>query len=501
MFSDIIIIEQIIKTILSNFCEPYKFVENRTEPLIVEIKTMFDLLDSCLQSDIALKADLLQLRGQKRFMTVCTVKNGVIDEFSNISLKGVSTRVLVDRKAWGFSSTSILDPSSVKQTLIDAINLAKASASFKSKEIEIKSLKAVSADMSNPVKKPFVNLSSEEVLEMPLNAYRGAKDAGSSIADITTTFITIEDIKYFLSSEGSRISQKLSRVMLFVDVIAKNNGIFVPTSETIGFTGGLEAFDKQTPFELGKEVGDQAIRLLEVKAPPSGVFTVVIHPTLCATLLHEAIGHPLEADLALAGGGFSDRIGELVSSPLITIYDDGQIPGGLGYLPFDDEGVECKPTVLIEKGVLKSYLHDRTSATVSDDNPTGNAHAWDFSVEPLIRQTNIGIESGDSSQDEMVEDIKEGMLLYGTFGGQANVNGDFTFGFQNAQLIKNGEQTGEFRGANVSGNAIEVFKTIDAVGKKSILRPGACGKGQFAIQGRIVPAIRCKIMVGGTGGS
>ncbi|MFX0090576.1 MAG: metallopeptidase TldD-related protein, partial [Candidatus Hodarchaeota archaeon] len=126
--------------------------------------------------------------------------------------------------------------------------------------------------------------------------------------------------------------------------------------------------------------------------------------------------------------------------------------------------------------------------------------AWDYSVEPLIRQTNIGIEAGDHLIEEMIEDVKEGLFLEGTFGGQANANADFTFGFQNAQWIKNGELTEELRGANVAGNAIEVFKTIDAVGRESILRPGACGKFQFAIQGRIVPTIRCEIMVGGTGG-
>jgi len=101
--------------------------------------------------------------------------------------------------------------------------------------------------------------------------------------------------------------------------------------------------------------------------------------------------------------------------------------------------------------------------------------------------------------EEMIADVKEGLYLEGTFGGQADVNADFTFGFQNARWIRHGELAEELRGANVAGNAIEVFKTIDAVGKESVLRPGACGKSQYAIQGRVVPAIRCEIMVGGMG--
>ncbi|MBU7033085.1 MAG: TldD/PmbA family protein, partial [Theionarchaea archaeon] len=131
--------------------------------------------------------------------------------------------------------------------------------------------------------------------------------------------------------------------------------------------------------------------------------------------------------------------------------------------------------------------------------PTGNAHAWDYSVEPLIRQTNIGIEPGDFTEEEMIEDIDEGLYLKGTFGGQADSNADFTFGFQHAFWIRNGDLGEEVRGANVAGNAIEVFKTVDAVGRDAVLRPGACGKYQFAIQGRVVPSIRCTIMVGGSG--
>jgi len=289
-------------------------------------------------------------------------------------------------------------------------------------------------------------------------------------------------------------------VSLFVNIIAKSNGVLCPSSENLGHTGGLEIFDKTSPYSLGKAVAKKAVKLLKLKAPPSGKFRVIIDPTLCATLLHEAIGHPLEADLAMVGGGFGNRIGEVVSSKLVTIYDNGLVPGGLGYFAYDDEGVECKRTVLIENGVLKSFMHDRTSATVAGVSPTGNSHAWDYSVEPLIRQTNIGIEAGDQSLEEIIEDIEAGLLLEGTFGGQADVNGDFTFGFQDARWIRHGKPVEELRGANVAGNAIEVFKTIDAVGEEAVLRPGACGKSQFAVQGRVVPAIRCEIMVGGTGG-
>jgi len=443
---------------------------------------------------------MVQLRGQRRVMTACMVKNGVVEEFSNILLSGVGVRAFVDGKSWGFSSTNLLDPKQLEQTLKNAIKLAQASSKLKKQKITLEPVKKTNVDESIPIKKPLRDFSVENIVKIPSEAYKGAREAGSHVADVKTTYISMEDDKYFLSSEGTRIHQSIPRVLLFVNVIAKSNSLLCPMSENLGHAGGLELFDKTTPYSLGKTVAEKAIRLLRAKAPPSGKFHVVIHPTLCATLLHEAIGHPLEADIAMAGGGFGNRIGEVVSSKLVTIYDDGRVPKGLGYFAYDDEGVECRRTVLIKNGVLKSFMHDRTSAAVASVNPTGNAHAWDYSVEPLIRQTNIGIEEGDYSVEEMIEGVNEGLFLEGTFGGQADVNADFTFGFQSAKWIRQGKLTEELHGANVAGNAIEVFKTIDAVGKEAVLRPGACGKFQFAIQGRVVPAIRCEIMVGGTGG-
>lgn len=461
---------------------------------------MLESLEKCLQAKITGPKDLVQLRGQTRRLTTCTIKNGVVENFANVSLNGVGARVHAAGKSWGFSSTNMLDPESVKETLQNALKLARASSKLKRKGTSLPPAKTVIADETAYAKKALQDFSAEEILKVPLEAYEGAKAVEKNVADVKVTYISIEDDRHFLSSEGSRIHQNSSRVMLFVDVLAKRNCLLCPASESIGHTGGLELFDRTSPYSLGKAVAEKAIQLLDAKAPPSGKFPVIIHPTLCATLLHEAVGHPLEADLAMSGGGFGNHVGELVSSKLVTIYDDGHVPGGLGYFVYDDEGVECRRSDLIEKGVLRSFMHDRTSAADANVALTGNSHAWDHSVEPLIRQTNIGLETGDSSVEGMIEGVKKGLLLEGTFGGQADANADFTFGFQSAKWIRHGRLGEILRGANVAGNAIEIFKTIDAIGKEAVLRPGACGKVQFAIQGRVAPAIRCEIMVGGMGG-
>lgn len=460
---------------------------------------MLHILEPCFDTAIADSADLIHIRHQERKVTTCIVRNGDVDLFSTAYLNGVGIRVLADHASWGFSSTNIIEEDSVMKALKNAFALASTTSPRTPHDICLEPLPPVIDTQSSPVGQPPSALAEQDIAGIPLEACEGAKEAGPSVKEITATYISIEDKKCFLSSEGSQIEQNITRVMLYVDVLAKRNDIICPASENLGHTGGLELFDAVTPFQLGKTVGEKAVRLLDACSPPSGMFKVIIHPTLCATLLHEAIGHPLEADLAMAGGGFGAHMGKQVSSPLITIYDHGLITHGLGYFPYDDEGVACNKTTLIEGGVLTSFMHDRTSAAQAGVSPTGNAHAWDYSVEPLIRQTNIGIEPGDFTEEEMMEDIDEGLYLKGTFGGQADSNADFTFGFQHAFWIRNGVPGEEVRGANVAGNAIEVFKTVDAVGREAVLRPGACGKFQFAIQGREVPAIRCTIMVGGTG--
>jgi len=458
---------------------------------------MFDILEKYLDNEVARAADILQFRGQRRTITVCKVRNGVTEDFSSIALNGVGIRAHTRGKSWGFSSTNNLKPEGLTQALTNAIKLAKASSRRSKTEIPL--VRAERRDLKYPVRKPASNYSAEETAQIPLQACKGARENHPEVVNAEATYIGIEDDRYFLSSEGSRIHQEVTRILLMVDVVARTGDTICPASEMLGHSGGMELFDRSSPYSLGQITGQKAVRLLKSKAPPSGRFQVVVHPTLCATLLHEAIGHSLEADIAMTGGGFGDHISDVVSSTLVTIYDYGKVGNGLGYFAFDDEGVECKKTNLIEKGVLRSFMHDRTSAALAGVAPTGNAYAWDYSVEPLIRQTNIGIEGGDFSIEEMIEGIKDGLFLEGTFGGEEDVNANFTFGFQGANRISNGKLTEDLRGANVAGNAIEVFKTIDAVGRESILRPGLCGKYQFAVQGRVVPAIRCKIVVGGGG--
>jgi TldD protein len=457
---------------------------------------LFDVIEKSLESGFVASPSLVTVRGQIRRITICTVETDKVKDFSHTTIKGIGTRVLAKNRSWGFSSTNRVQKRNIEESINLALKLALASAKSKRRRIVLAPIATENAKVFAPTKKPFEKASLEEIRNIPLEACHGASDEGRKIAKAKASFLCIQDQKWFASSEGSRIFQESTRLLLFVDVIGKEGHILCPASESLGHTGGLELFDAMPPATFGRKVAEKVIRLLDADRPPSGKFRVILHPSVCATLLHEAIGHSLEADSALEGGIFRNHIHKPVMSTDITIYDDGRVEGGLGFLPFDDEGTKCNRTVLVENGVLQSFMHDRTSAAQMNAFPTGNAHAWDYSVEPMIRQTNIGIEPGDWTFEEMIEDTKEGLYVEGSFGGQADARAHFRSEFQNAIWIKKGQLAQMARGTSLSGDAITVFKTVDAISKEAILQPGVCVKGQFAMQGRIAPMIRCKIMIG-----
>jgi TldD protein len=219
-------------------------------------------------------------------------------------------------------------------------------------------------------------------------------------------------------------------------------------------------------------------------------------------LCHEAIGHTVEADFVKSGSIAQGKIGHEVASSLVTMADSGceTISGyAVGNLPFDDEGVATENTIIIKNGILNSYLHNRESAAEFGVKPTGNARAWLFNDEPLIRMRNTYLLPGNDNLSDMIAGIDDGYLVEGAGSGQADANGEFMFGTGYVYRIQNGQKVELLREATLSGIAFDVLRTVDAVSKEFRwdLGTGYCGKGQAAKVDAGGPYIRCKITVGG----
>jgi len=226
---------------------------------------------------------------------------------------------------------------------------------------------------------------------------------------------------------------------------------------------------------------------------------VVLGPNVVGVFVHEAFGHLAEADLALSGGVLSNNLGKKIASDLVTFYDDGTINGAFGSFRYDDEGVPAQKTLLIKDGVVTGLMHNRETAKKFNVEPTGNARAEDFRVEPIIRMRNTFMAPRDYSFEELVADIRSGYYFKSFRGGQANIDGTFQVGIQEAYEIVNGELGEPVRNASISGNTLETLFKVDAVGKDFELWPGRCGKGQTAFICDGGPHIRVReVTVGGS---
>jgi TldD protein len=256
--------------------------------------------------------------------------------------------------------------------------------------------------------------------------------------------------------------------------------------------------------EYALEAARQAIVNLDAVSAPAGEMVVVLGPGWPGILLHEAIGHGLEGDFnRKKTSAFADRIGQKVASELCTVIDDGTIPNRRGSLNVDDEGTPTSRTVLIEKGILRGYLQDRMNARLMKMEPTGNGRRESFAHSPMPRMTNTFMLNGESTPEEIIKSVKNGLYAVNFGGGQVDItNGKFVFSASEAYLIEDGQVTRPVKGATLIGNGPDVLTRVSMVGNDLALDAGVgtCGKdGQSVPVGVGLPTIRIDgITVGGT---
>jgi TldD protein len=242
--------------------------------------------------------------------------------------------------------------------------------------------------------------------------------------------------------------------------------------------------------------------MLNARQVQGGRMPVVVSSLAGGTMIHEAIGHGLEADLAQQGlSVFSHKLGFQVASKLITVIDDATLPGKRGSFRFDDEGTPSQRTVLVEDGILKSYMYDRLSAMKDKVHSTGNGRRESYQNRPIPRMTNTFISPGKTPPSEVLRNTEKGLLVEKMGGGQVNtVTGDFVFDVQEAYLIEKGEKGDPVRGATLTGNGLQILQSIDIVGNDLGFSIGTCGKDAQGVPVTdAMPTLRIpEMIVGGT---
>ena len=452
-------------------------------------------------SDVAVQkfgAEYAEVRAQSLSKTMLTLKEGRVEAAKQGIEDGVALRVLVNG-AWGFASVGSLEAEVLTSAVSDACKMAKAASSRLKTPIKLAETKTVEDRVQVKPKKNPSEIRMEDKIGTALAVNKAILGFDKRVKSCTIDYLDLTGTSYFVNSEGTCIEQDKLYVWSRVTASAVSKGVFTFSREEIGSTAGYEVFDAETPELIGEKVAKRAVEQLTAKAPKGGTFPVVLGPNVVGVFVHEAFGHLAEADLALSGGVLSSNLGKKIASDVVTFYDDGTINGAFGSFKYDDEGVPAQKTLLISDGVVAGLMHNRETARKFNAAPTGNARAEDFRVEPIIRMRNTFMAPRDYSLEELVEGIRAGYYFKSFRGGQANIDGTFQVGIQEAYEIVNGEIGEPVRNASISGNTLETLFKVDAAGKDFELWPGRCGKGQTAFICDGGPHIRVKeVTVGGS---
>lgn len=352
----------------------------------------------------------------------------------------------------------------------------------------------------------FVRLPEQvdfaEKIEQVLAANQVARDLDDEIRQVTIGVGDMHKKVQIANSEGDLVEDEMARVRLVVNTIASRAGQIQTGYEVAGGVSGWELLNQVSLTDMAHQAAARAIAMLSARPAPVGRMPVVMHSDAGGTMIHEACGHGLEADLVQKGlSVYKDKMGTKVSMEEVSVIDDATLAGKYGSYRWDDEASPGRRTVLIDKGYLRGFLYDRLTAGKDGVEPSGNGRRESYQEKPIPRMSNTFIAPGKDDPEEIIRATSNGLLVKKMGGGQVNTtNGDFVFDVQEAYIIENGEVKHPVRGATLIGNGPQALIDIDRVGKDLGFGIGVCGKdGQGVAVGDAQPTIRIKeLTVGGT---
>src|SRR5688500_12476891 len=329
-----------------------------------------------------------------------------------------------------------------------------------------------------------------------------ARAAGSEVAQVSANYAEGRRVVEVFNSAGFAAGDDRTRVRLGVQVVARRDDRVETGHETRGGHAGFELVSER-PEELAESAARKAITALDAVDAPAGRMPVVVGNGFGGVLLHEAIGHGLEADAVQKKASvYAGRVGDRLAEEFVTAYDDGRLAGAWGSDAIDDEGTPTQRTTIIEGGRLTSYLYDSLRAHKGKALSTGNGRRESFRHLPLPRMTNTYFAPGDDTPEDLIAGTERGLYAVSFGGGQVEpATGDFVFGVSEGYLIEGGKVTAPVRGATLIGNGPDALAAIDGIAADLDIATGFCGKGGQRVPAGVgQPHVRISALtVGGTG--
>lgn len=422
------------------------------------------------------------------------------DKLKNIEYKirqGMGIRVIVDGKS-GYAHSDDLSLEKLRETAQVASYIASGTAGP-----AIQSLSpGKKTRLFRRPDKPLDRVSERKKVDLAWRANQTARDYDPRVTQVNIVYYDeFRDI-IVANSRGLWTKERSPQCWVMASVVAEGKGIRQSGFKSMGGRVGYEFFTENTPEDMATEAARQAVDMLAAKEAPSGQMPVVIVSGRGGTMFHESIGHGLEGDgIFKKLSYYSDKLGQRVGSDLVTVLDDATLPSMRGTLIIDDEGTPGQKKVLIEKGILRGFMHDNLSAMQMKTESTGNGRRESFRDMAIPRMTNTLLAPGQDDPEEMIHSVDDGLLVAAIGSGQVHtMTGEFVFRVTEAYRIEKGKVTYPVRDAILIGNGPEVMQKIDRVGPNLGFTLGFCGKGgQRADVTEGAPEFRISaITVGGT---
>ncbi|KAF5415689.1 MAG: hypothetical protein C5S48_05220 [Candidatus Methanogaster sp.] len=457
--------------------------------------------------------DFYDIRILSGYSTSIVLDNGKIEEITNSFTSSAGIRALLGG-SWGFVTTD--DLANLDQALRSAEELAASiNRTVPRDAVHLAPIGEAEMLTELSVKEDPRDIPIEEKIELIRDIEQHACTDG-----ITSTTVVYSEscakVRY-QSSEGLDLEHEVFRTGFGITAVASDGATYQSGRKSRFGVCGYELFKKYDVLALAEKAGRTAAELLHACQPEGGIVPCVLDPELAGVFIHEAVGHAAEADLVLENSSIlAGKIGERIASQHVTVYDDPTMHE-YGYYPFDAEGVPAKRTTLIDCGVLTSYLHSRETAgrlgggsssagsggdsSGNGGSGGGNARAQGCAI-PIPRMSNTFIANRDMSFEEIIAELRDGVYLKGSRGGQVNTGeGIFQFNAELGYVVRNGEICEMLRDVSLSGQTLEILKNIAAVGDDLAFHSGRCGKS-----GQTVPVsdgsphiLVSRAMVGGSG--
>lgn len=340
-----------------------------------------------------------------------------------------------------------------------------------------------------------------EKVELIRRGVNSAKEYSDKITQVSGSILDVDHNILIASSDGFIKEDRQIRTRMAISAIAANG-----TDMQSGFCGpgrkmGLEVFDLFPPEEIGKEAARSACVNLSADYCKAGKMTVAIDNGFGGVIFHEACGHSLEATCVARGASqMCGKLGQQIANVKVTAVDDGTIPNAWGSINIDDEGTPSQRNVLIENGILKSYMIDKFNARRMGMAPTGSSRRQSYAYDPTSRMTNTFIENGNDKNEDIIASIEYGLYCAKMGGGSVNpINGAFNFAVDEGYIVREGKICEPVRGASLIGTGSDILMNIDMVGQNLSCGQGMCGSSSGSIPTDVgQPLIRVKeITVGG----